>query len=159
MPDFLIEPPLDAHAKIGAIYQYWQKAAPGPGLLPGRQHIDPAHFPKLLENVWMVDVGKEPMQFRFRLVGGLFHRVGSPVKRGDLIEPYLGDDGRELVMGHLRVCATSGKPLWFRGQAFLPHARVASELERIFLPLAQDGKTVDILLCLTIYYTSTGESH
>lgn len=40
--------PDDAHAVIRQGLTYWRAAAPGPGLLPGRQHIDPLGMPSLL---------------------------------------------------------------------------------------------------------------
>ena len=48
--------PSTAHPKIVAPYDYWLKAAPTTGVLPGRQHIDPIDIPSLLENIWLVDV-------------------------------------------------------------------------------------------------------
>jgi hypothetical protein len=157
--DFLTEPPAEAHAKIVAIHHYWQKAAPGAGLLPGRQHIDPLDIPKLLDHVWMVDVVGEPKRFRIRLIGGQVGRPGSSVKRGDFVDEFLDATGKEMVLGHLLACATSGKPVWYRGKGFLPRSREAFELERIFLPLAEDGRVVGILLCLTVYYTSAGQDY
>jgi hypothetical protein len=35
------------------------------------------------------------------------------------------------------------------------HARPFAELERVFLPLA-DGASVDMLLCMTVFYASDG---
>ena len=38
----------------------------------------------------------------------------------------------------------------------MPHDAQMFSLERIFLPLAADGRTVDMLLCLTVYYSTDG---
>jgi hypothetical protein len=39
----------------------------------------------------------------------------------------------------------------------LRHKHEIFALERTILPLAADGKTIDILLCLTVFYRSDGE--
>ena len=36
----------------------------------------------------------------------------------------------------------------------MPHDK---EVYELFLPLAADGVSVDVLLCLTVFYKSTGE--
>ena len=61
--------PEDAAPKIRALYAYWQAIHPEPDRLPGRQHLDPLDIPELLANIWMADVQREPLRFRFRLVG------------------------------------------------------------------------------------------
>ncbi len=38
----------------------------------------------------------------------------------------------------------------------MPYETKMFELERLFLPLASDGVHVDILLCLTVYFTLDG---
>jgi hypothetical protein len=32
------------HAKVRQLIAYWRGQAPGPDLLPGRQHFDPMHL-------------------------------------------------------------------------------------------------------------------
>lgn len=154
MSDIVSVPPATAHAKIRALYDYWLGQAPAPGKLPGRQHLDPIHIPKLLENVWLVDVIGNPARFRFRLIGGAAHRIGSRAIAGDYVDKSLAEDSEP--MRQLRLVVSSREPVWFRGPVFMPHDAQMFSLERIFLPLAADGRTVDMLLCLTVYYSTDG---
>ena len=153
----ITEPPPGANARIVAIYDYWRRIAPGPSLLPGRQHLDPADIPKLLPNLWLVDVVGTPPRFRARLIGTTLQRSGIPLKPGVYVDDPIAAELKETVLSDFRFVAATRQPLWFRGAARAPHDTAIFELERIFLPLAADGATVDMLLCLTVFYESTGE--
>jgi hypothetical protein len=62
--------PQDCDARIRQLYDYWQAICPAADVLPGRQHLDPVHIPKLLPWLWLVDVHQgESLRFKFRLVG------------------------------------------------------------------------------------------
>ena len=155
--DKIRQPPPGANAKILAIYDYWRRIAPGRGLLPGRRHLHPTDIPKLLPNVWLVDVTGDPQRFRVRLVGSALQQAGFPLKLGDFVEGPAPPARRPAALSDFRFVTTSRQPLWFRGMPPVPHEKEVYEIERIFLPLAADGATVDVLLCLTVFYKSTGE--
>src|SRR5271156_7010638 len=88
MSDPISVPPANAHAKIRAVYDYWLGKAPDAGKLPGRQHLDPIHIPKLLENIWLIDVVGAAARLRFRLIGGASQRIGSPPNARDHLHPF-----------------------------------------------------------------------
>jgi len=155
--DKITQPPPGANAKILAIYDYWRRIAPGRGLLPGRRHLHPTDIPKLLPNVWLVDVAGDPQRFRVRLVGSALQQAGFSLKPGDFIEGPVPPARRPAALSDFRFVTTSRQPLWFRGMPRVPHEKEVYEIERIFLPLAADGVSVDVLLCLTVFYKSTGE--
>lgn len=150
----LTAPPPGAHPKILAIHRYWQRLATERGLLPSRTEIDPVEIPALLENVWLVDILGTPPRFRMRLAGEVLRRMGFGLKRGEHLDDYMAPDDPPLRQ--FRFLAAEGKPVWFRGEAYAPHASTVSELERIALPLATDGATVDGMLCLTVFFTLDG---
>jgi hypothetical protein len=155
--DPVTQPPPGANAKIVAIYEYWRRIAPGAGLLPGRQHLDPADIPKLLPNVWLVDVVGTPARFRTRLIGTALQKAGIPLSPGVFMDDAVPPALKETLLSHLRHVAASREPQWRRGRPYLPHATEVFEIERIFLPLAADGTTVDMLLNLSVLYESSGK--
>ena len=76
-------PPLDQlHPTTRALYEHWQRIHPTPGAFPGRQHFDPLDVPKLLPNLWLVDVARDPWRFRYRVVGTALGEAGAPATRG-----------------------------------------------------------------------------
>jgi hypothetical protein len=155
--DKITRPPPGANAKIVAIYDYWRSIAPGAGILPGRQHMDPLEIPKLLPYVWLVDVVGTPRRFRARLMGTALQRSGTPLRPGVYVDDPIRPELKEKVLSDFRFAAETRQPVWFRGPANAPHISEIYELERIFLPLAADGTNVDMLLNLSVLYVSSGQ--
>jgi hypothetical protein len=155
--DKITRPPAGANAKILALHDYWRRIAPGPGVLPGRQHMHPTDIPRLLPNVWLVDVAGKPAQFRMRLIGSALQQAGIPHKPGDVVGGPVPPAHRQAALSDFRFAAATRQPVWFKGSPLVPHAKEVYEIERIYLPLAADGVSVDVLLCMTVFYKSTGE--
>jgi hypothetical protein len=156
MPQNLQLPPTTAHPKTIRIYEYWREKAPGPGLLPSRGDIDPTEIPTLLDNIWMLDVVGEPRRFRFRLIGDAMHRKGIPGRSGEYVDQFFSPGVAEERMAALHAVVVARQPSWARGRPQLVHRNQIFEIERILLPLAADGRAVNILLCLTVFYQTDG---
>jgi len=52
------------HPKIARAFAYWRSIHPAPGVLPGRQHLDPMAIPDVLPGVWLLDVERAPLRRR-----------------------------------------------------------------------------------------------
>lgn len=146
----ITQPPATAKPEIVALYDYWRSKAPAEGILPGRRHIDPLDIPKLLPHIWLVDVVDEPRRFRVRLLGTALVETGTPLRVGDFIIDRLLPEQRAASLAELESVVQSREPLWYRGPLKLRHVTYVHEVERIFLPLAADGRHVDMLLCLSL---------
>jgi len=151
----ITRPPETARPEIVALYDYWLSKAPGLGLLPGRQHIDPTEFPKLLQYVWLLDVVDDPRRFRVRLVGSALLQTGTPARTGDFMADHMPPKRRAALLADLGSVVETREPMWSRGEpVLLRHNTFVHEVERIVLPLAADGRTVDKLLGLSIVQRS-----
>lgn len=150
----LLEHPL--HAKIRAVTEYWLAISPA-GRLPGRQHFEPLDIPSLLPNVWLVDVERMPdIRLRYRLIGTSVARAFDHDPTGEYLEythPAARDQGHRM---YLREVVQSRQPAWRVGRPTLWHLQEHLRLERIYLPLANDGETVDMVLALTVFLDSFG---
>jgi len=60
---------------------YWQRIRGG-RLMPSRADLDPLHIPQLLPHVMLIDVLREPLDFRFRLLGSMIDRIVARDYRG-----------------------------------------------------------------------------
>ena len=145
------------HAKVRQLIAYWRSLAPGPDLLPGRQHFDPMQVPALLPNLWLLDiVAGPPRRFRYRLIGSRLIEAGIPGRVGDFI-----DDPR-FVADHaaanrlFQAIADGREPNWSRGKPILQHAKYVEQIERVSMPLAADGRTADMILNLTLFHWNDG---
>ncbi len=145
------------HPKIREIYEYWRRIHPAPGTLPGRQHFDPLQIHTLLPNIWLIDVIRPQLRFRYRLVGT---RITEAL--GDTTGQWLDDvhpdfhPGSPTHQNYLSI-ANGGAPSWRRGPPMLmAYSERCAEIERLLLPLASDGATVDVIVALTVMFGLDG---
>lgn len=138
--------------KIEALYAYWRSIHPAGGGLPGRQHFDPIDIPELLPNLWMIDVFRAPLRFRFRLIGTEIVKFSGRDVTGLWLDEFFENYRESEAFRFHRRVAESGRPAYRRGGLLFDPAGSRLDAERLYLPLAQDGRTVDILLVMTIYH-------
>jgi hypothetical protein len=145
------------HPRIAELIAHWQGLAPGPNLLPGRQHFDPTAVPRLLPNIWLLEVGPPPSpRYRVRLIGGAVVEAGFPARPGEFIDEERFTADPTAIRLQLDGVVETRRYDWRRGQPNVHHSKYVDSLERVFLPLATDGTTVDTLLAMTVFYWNDG---
>lgn len=147
------EMPIDgeAHEDIKSLYRYWCGMAPA-GCLPGRQHFDPMEIQHVLPNVWLIDVHRDPLRFWRRLVGSRIEEFAGRSLVNGWVADGLDEDRQSVVHKNLADVVMTGQPSWRRGKPMIHHEKGYSELERIYLPLAENGETVDMILAMSLFY-------
>jgi hypothetical protein len=146
------------HPQVSGFFDYWLSIAP-PGRLPGRQHFDPLHIPKLMPSVWILDVVREGegVRFRYRLAGtrevGTLERevTGSWL---DEAHPHLR--GKSATLDRCIWMAAQGKPTYRKGPVTLSHHKDHRLVENCFVPLARDGALVDMIAACSVLYRLDG---
>ena len=141
--------PHHSHVAIKELYDYWRSVSPC-GELPGRQHIDPIDLAPLLPNIWLLEVHREPLRFWRRLVGTSIEAFAEGNLTGGWLHDKLNDDNFDEVQKALIEVVETKTPSWRRGKPAISNHKSEAELERIYLPLATDGETVDMILALTV---------
>jgi len=133
------------------LYDYWRSIAPA-GVLPGRQHFRPEDIPHLLANLYLRDVVRDggEIRFRTRLMGTRLVTVLGRDTTGRFMDEIFDADYvvRQRAI-YLRVIAT-GAPDLLATQAPV-HDKEHIRYQRLLLPLAEDGRTVDILVGLLAF--------
>lgn len=134
-----IESPILQH-----LYDYWRQKR-GTRALPARRDLDPVEIPSILPNVILLDVVSETQRMRARVVGTkVVGWYGSDYTGKYLDEIDFGDQ-RDQVLSDYRACLSSAKPqLEFR--QFRTDSDILIRMERVILPLSDDGETVNMLL-------------
>jgi hypothetical protein len=56
-------------AGLRSLYEYWRALGAAAGGLPALQSFDALHLPKLLPNIWILEVEPDSRRFRMRLTG------------------------------------------------------------------------------------------
>lgn len=142
----------DLHPRFSWMRDYLDRVAP-PGLLPGRQHIDPVALRTVLPFVNLVDVEREAasgLRFRFRLVGTLQTTAAGREISGRYLEDAVDPTYLERIRANMTAATERRKAIYDRFN--MPHPeRDFIDSERIYFPLARDGVTVDMLLILNFY--------
>lgn len=137
--------------KIQQLAEAWKGMCPAPGVLPGRQHFDPSAVGRLLPQVLTLDLVREKGEIsavRFRLIGSMIRDAYGEDTTGKTVEVF---------PEHFRLAAETGRPVWRFGppsQSILK-GRVTA-IENLMLPLAADGKTVDVLVMLSVFFDQSG---
>lgn len=148
--------PSSCDGRLRQLHDYWRSIAPGEDQLPGRQHFDPLDIPALLPWIWLLDVHRDPLRFRYRVTGTEHRRVSGRDATGywmDELHPNFTsfDSFPEFVAAVERrqIRYRRGRPV------FALNSEV-SETERLMLPLARNGRDVDMLLAITVYHRQPG---
>ncbi|HEX4711781.1 PAS domain-containing protein [Phenylobacterium sp.] len=126
------------------LFAYWASLKEG-ALLPGRRHLDPGGIKRLLPTVSLIDVARDPLDFRVRLAGtalyGVYGREITGQRLSDIYNTAAADYWR-VELG--RVVADRRPAVGVHNLAW----RGASHLSILWLrlPLASDGQDVDMIL-------------
>ncbi|MFN3461713.1 MAG: PAS domain-containing protein [Oceanibaculum sp.] len=138
------------HPLVRAAHDYWLRIAP-PDALPGRQHMDPLDIPDLLPRLWLLDVIWPGPGFRFRLVGSrIVNRLGHDPTGERLEDTDLDYRNNPSLTDRYRATVEHRRPTYRLGQQKLTRTRDFEFVENIFLPMAEDGRTVDMLMALSV---------
>jgi hypothetical protein len=136
------------HSSLRELQAYWLSKK-GDLAAPARAAIDPSEIKSLLPSLLLIDVVDDvasPQRFRIRLFGtGLVDAYGEEItgKFGDEID--LDDVVNELT-AFLDTAVRECRPQYLRTEYTKVRGRHL-KYEQIILPLSDDGKKVNMLLC------------
>lgn len=119
--------------------------------LPGRADIDPLDIPTLLPQVVLLDVRRDPWDFRFRLIGtNIVHHLANDWTGTWMSEIEHMAPPSRIFTSCVEVAET-GEPLRSETPYVGPHQNYV-RAEDIILPLAADGTTPDMLLVFVEHF-------
>jgi hypothetical protein len=132
-----------ADERLCRLYRYWNGRRGG-RRFPSRDDVDPLDFPYALGRVSLIEVERDPLRFRFRLVStGLTEHLGYEMTGkyvDDLPEPSM----REFTRAFYERALDRHAPLHEASTVLIE--RYTWQYEVLVLPLASDGETVDMLM-------------
>jgi hypothetical protein len=139
------------HPKLRSLLDFWRARLTG-NYLPSRASIDPIDMKPWLGNLLLIEVSPDE-GFRYRLYGSEFVMEFGREMTGQTLEA-LNPEHRELIEAEYRAACEHRQPMARRYTAsfdwLLPSGQCLGKRtvtwERLSLPLARDGVTVDMLL-------------
>jgi hypothetical protein len=140
-------------ARLRRLHAYWLERR-GNRRMPARRDIDPLDFPYLLGSIMLIDVVGEPPCFRVRLHGTELVRLAAHELTGKLLDEVPGSAYRAYVLERCRSLVETGEPTLVHHDRVLDGRR--RRYEALWLPFADDGDAVTMLLCALIYENRRG---
>jgi hypothetical protein len=137
--------------RVAMLWRYWQSRAPAPHLLPGRQHLVPSEIQGLLRNVFLCDVVREPVRFRYRLIGSTISSLMERDDTGAWLDEAHPQFAGSVAEAEFVAAAEAARPAYYRGPPTFHMDRDYLWMERLLLPLARNGADVDMLVGITLY--------
>lgn len=140
-----------ARAKpVRDLVRYWISLHHGDGL-PARRDFEPLDVPSLLSSLVLTDIERDPFRIRFRLVGTRVVEAFDGDFTGHYYDEVIPDWRETYGYRHRRLVAETGLPSYRTGPSSMNFRYDFAPIERIHLPLADDGRQVDMILSLTVY--------
>jgi hypothetical protein len=138
--------------RIAELHRYWCAITPADRRMPGRRQFDPTAIPKLLPWLRLYEVHRDPLRFRYRVVGTELVRIMGRDPTGKwLHETFPGVVGSHEYDMLISVAGGATKA-YSRGVPVLVVPKDYLLSERLTLPLAGDGEIVDMVLAITIHH-------
>lgn len=125
------------------LFDYW-RARHRASLLPGRRDIDPLDLGFILGDLVLVDVLRDPLRLRYRLIGANIVVRNQRDLTGAMLDEHPDTVFRPTALRFYGGIATGGRPDAER-RDMLTGDQVR-RYEILGLPLAADGRTVDMIL-------------
>ena len=140
----------DGDPAFARLHQFWLGKCKG-GLLPARTDIDVLEIPRdLLRDIALLDV--EPQadgkrRYRIRLFGSALAAMTGADETGRYYDETVPAAGYAVLERHLDRAVSEARPMFFAGPSAAP-GRGFLYFGRFGLPLAADGRSVDMILAL-----------
>lgn len=135
-------------AAAADLYRYWLAARHG-RRFAARAELDPLQMRGALGNVSLTEVHRDPLRFRLRLVGtNQTARLGfdpTGMWLHDMPTPEYG----QLLTARATTIVERREALLVRNRQFMDDRWY--DYETLWLPLAADGETIDMLLACQFF--------
>lgn len=143
-------PPVLADERLRALYEYWLALGRQAGGLPSVQDFDPLHLPKLLANLWILEVAPDSHRFRMRLAGENINAIYRRSIGGHYFSDVFAASEVTLVVA--RYSRALAEPAILHAVGAI-YAAVGSLLhgERLALPMLGRSGLTDTMLGATVY--------
>jgi hypothetical protein len=143
-------PPPIVDARLQSLYAYWHALGAAAGGLPALQAFDPLHLPKLLPNLWILEVAADTHRFRMRLAGENINAIYRRSIGGQYFSDVFQPEELALVMKRYTHALEAPAIMHAIGTVYAAAGRLAQG-ERLALPMLGRSGLTDTMLGATFY--------
>ena len=130
--------------------RYWESMKRDVGLLPSRHDLRPSIIKKILPNVILIDVLKDPLDFRYRLIGTCIDAHSSDYYTGRCFSDIDHQNNKSVIWKNLKDVSERKCPVISHPPYVGPHKDFLY-VEDVIMPLADNGRDVDMLFVVVSY--------
>ena len=123
---------------------------PGARPVPGRKQFSPTAIPRLLRSIWLADVQRDPLRFKYRLVGTDHVEAAKSDPTGRWYDEVHPRFAQSSAYPQFIAVAENAEIAFYRGAPVYVIDAKFKIIERLILPMATDGRNVDMLLGITV---------
>jgi hypothetical protein len=143
-------PPALSDARLRSLYEYWHALGVKAGGMPPIQAFDPLHLPKLLPNIWILEVAPDTRRFRMRLAGENINAIYGRNVGGQYFSDVFERSEIDLIVSRYTRALTEPAIFTATGAVYAAAGRL-SQGERLSLPMLGRSGVTDTMLGATIY--------
>ena len=128
---------------------YWNEKR-GDRVMPARADLDPMEMIPILPNVILIDVLRDPLDFRYRLIGTVVEEHMSAPYTGRRFSEFPGQRASSRIWTCSERVLSEKQPV----RSDIPYIGPKSDfttIEDIMMPLSSDGETVDVIFIVVEY--------
>ncbi|HEX7777090.1 MAG TPA: PAS domain-containing protein [Parvibaculum sp.] len=130
--------------KLAQLLAYWQSKRK-PGLIPARGDIDPIDIPRLMADVALVDILRDPLDYRYRLVGTRLVEMMGSERTGLRMREVFPPQAVAATVTLMERLLARREPLAFEGRMVWLE-RDYRVFQALVLPLTVGGEQVDMAI-------------
>jgi hypothetical protein len=130
------------------VFDYWDERRAGMPF-PSRRTIDPLELGFALGNLVLIDVQREPLRFRYRLVGTWVVEKWGYDMTGKFVDELPDPQRLALVLEKYHQVVETGQPLCIRGRRIMDERPWA--YESVMMPLGDADEVTMLLICVEYF--------
>ena len=138
-----LSPDLVNSDRLSRLFRFWKEIGGTQGL-PCRADFSPEQLDFILGQITIVDVLRDPLNFRYRLIGTRLEEAGRRGDQGKTLDQVEPAPYRDMIRQSFRHVVDFKQPLCHH-ISYLHHQNLAS-YEQLILPFSRTGSDVEVLV-------------
>lgn len=148
------------HPSIDGLWRYLRSRRPsGPPFR--RADFDPVDVSRLLPHVWLFDVLRDPLDFRYRVVGTNIVASMSVDPTGRTLSEFYAESRDVIapVWARLEAIVASRQATWRRGPALATRHDTRDTIENLMLPFVDATGAAEMVFGLSVIFRFDGTEY
>jgi hypothetical protein len=144
----VLRPDDSYHPNVIKLFAYWSEKC-AERMMPSRADIDAADLRYAMGDLTLIEVERDPLRFRVRLEGTNAVARSRVDMTGRYVDQFPMAEYRAQLVESYTSVVRERRPAWAKRSITLDNRPYSYEV--LWLPLSQDGETVNMILVYVVY--------